>query len=425
MLLRLYQALFYLLQPLIWLRLLLRSRKAPAYRKRWAERYGFCAGKVEPHGIMLHSVSVGETLAAIPLVRALRHRYPYLPITVTTMTPTGSERVRSAFGNDVHHVYLPYDLPGAMNRFFDHVQPKLVIIMETELWPNLINVLYQRQIPLVIANARLSARSATGYSKLGGFIRETLQRITLIAAQNQEDGERFIALGLKRSQLTVTGSLKFDISVTPELAARAVALRRQWAPHRPVWIAASTHEGEEAILLATQRRLLATYPDLLLILVPRHPERFSIAKALTQKSGFSYITRSSGEVPSSSTQIVIGDTMGELMLLYGIADLAFVGGSLVERGGHNPLEAAAHAIPVLMGPHTFNFKDICTKLAQAQGLITVKEGDMLANEIATLLNDEDYRRYHGRHAVEVLHQNQGALQRLLLLLEPYLPPRSH
>ncbi|NIG87830.1 lipid IV(A) 3-deoxy-D-manno-octulosonic acid transferase [Serratia symbiotica] len=425
MLLRFYQVLLYLIQPLIWLRLLLRSRKAPAYRKRWAERYGYCTGKVLPSGIMLHSVSVGETLAAIPLVRALRHHYPYLPITVTTMTPTGSERIQSAFGKDVHHVHLPYDLPGSIKRFLDQVDPKLVIIMETELWPNLINVLHQRHIPLVIANARLSARSAAGYKKIGGFVRNMLHRITLIAAQNQEDGDRFVELGLKRSQLTVTGSLKFDISVTPELAARAVTLRRQWAPRRAVWIATSTHDGEERILLAAQRKLLEKHPDLLLILVPRHPERFATAKDLVQKAGFSYILRSRGEIPSGSTQIVIGDTMGELMLLYGIADLAFVGGSLVERGGHNPLEAAAHAIPVLMGPHTFNFNDICAKLSQAEGLITVADTDSLVKEVETLLTDEDYRHYYGRRAVEVLYQNQGALQLLLQLLEPHLPPRGH
>jgi 3-deoxy-D-manno-octulosonic-acid transferase len=424
MLLRLYQVLLYLIQPLVWLRLLLRSRKAPSYRKRWAERYGFCAGKVVPGGIMLHSVSVGETLAAIPLVRALRHRYPALPITVTTMTPTGSERVQSAFGKDVHHVYLPYDLPGSMRRFLDQVNPKLVIIMETELWPNMINALHQRKIPLVIANARLSARSAAGYKKIGSFMKVMLSRITLIAAQNQEDGERFINLGLKRSQLTITGSLKFDISVTPELAARAITLRRQWAPHRPVWIATSTHEGEEAILLQAHRELLNQFPNLLLILVPRHPERFSVAKDLTQKAGMSYTQRSTGEIPNIGTQVVIGDTMGELMLLYGIADLAFVGGSLVERGGHNPLEAAAHAIPVLMGPHTYNFKDICNKLAEADGLITISDSTTLVKEITTLLTDEDYRLYHGRQAVEVLHQNQGALQRLLHLLEPHLPLRS-
>lgn len=421
----LYTVLLYLIQPLIWLRLWLRGRKAPAYRKRWAERYGYCAGKVKPDGILLHSVSVGETLAAVPLVRALRHRYPAMPITVTTMTPTGSERAASAFGKDVHHVYLPYDLPGSMNRFLDNVNPRLVIIMETELWPNMIALLHQRKIPLVIANARLSARSAKGYKKLGKFMHQLLQRITLIAAQNQEDGERFISLGLKRSQLTVTGSLKFDISVTPELAARAITLRRQWAPRRPVWIATSTHEGEESIILEAHRKLLARFPNLLLILVPRHPERFSTAREMAQKAGFSYTLRSSGEIPSGSTQVVIGDTMGELMLLYGIADLAFVGGSLVERGGHNPLEAAAHAIPVLMGPHTFNFKDICAKLSQADGLITVTDADSLDKEIGTLLTDEDYRLYYGRHAVEVLHQNQGALQRLLQLLEPHLPQRNH
>lgn len=421
----LYTALLYLIQPLIWLRLWLRGRKAPAYRKRWAERYGYCSGKVEPHGIVLHSVSVGETLAAVPLVRALRHRYPTLPITVTTMTPTGSERAQSAFGKDVHHVYLPYDLPGSINRFLDTVNPRLVIIMETELWPNIIRILHQRQIPLVIANARLSERSARGYKKLGGFMRDLLQRITLIAAQNAEDGDRFLSLGLKRSHLAVTGSLKFDISVTPELAARAVTLRRQWASRRPVWIATSTHEGEEAIVLDAHRQLLQHFPDLLLILVPRHPERFKDACDLTQKRGFSFTLRSSGEIPSGATQVVIGDTMGELMLLYGIADLAFVGGSLTERGGHNPLEPAAHAIPVLMGPHTWNFKDICAKLQQAEGLITVTDADSLEKQVANLLQDDDYRRYYGRHAVEVLHQNQGALQRLLQLLEPHLPPRAH
>ncbi|MGP6473407.1 lipid IV(A) 3-deoxy-D-manno-octulosonic acid transferase [Rahnella aceris] len=420
-----YNIIIYLIQPLIWIRSLLRSRKSPAYRKRWAERYGFCKGKVVSGGIMLHSVSVGETLAAIPLVRALRHRYPSLPITVTTMTPTGSERVQSAFGKGVHHVYLPYDLAGSVNRFLDEVNPKLVIIMETELWPNLISALHRRKIPLVIANARLSARSAKGYQKLGKFIRTILQRITLIAAQNQEDGERFLSLGLKRNQLAVTGSLKFDISVTPELAAKAIALRSQWASRRQVWIATSTHEGEETLLLEAHKELLKAHPNLLLILVPRHPERFPVACELTRKAGLSFIQRSSGEVPSSSTQVVIGDTMGELMLLYGIADLAFVGGSLVDRGGHNPLEAAAHAIPVLMGPHTFNFKDICAKLAQDDGLITVTDTASLVKEISTLLTDEDYRLYYGRHAVEVLHQNQGALQRLLHLLEPYLPIRSH
>lgn len=422
MLLRLYQTLLYLIQPLIWIRLLLRSRKAPAYRRRWCERYGFCRGKVVAGGIMLHSVSVGETLAAIPLVRTLRHRYPLLPITVTTMTPTGSERVQSAFGKDVHHVYLPYDLPGSVNRFLDQVNPKLVIIMETELWPNLINSLYRRKIPLVVANARLSERSATSYKKIGGLVQDIMQNITMIAAQNQEDGERFIELGFKRSHLHIIGNLKFDISVTPELATSATTIRRQWAQQRPVWIATSTHEGEEKIVLEAHYQLLATYPNLLLILVPRHPERFNKVQELTQKIGFSYTLRSTGQPTTTDTQVVIGDTMGELMLLYGIADVAFVGGSLVKKGGHNPLEAAAHAIPVLMGPHTLNFKDICTKLTQAEGLITVTDTSSLVEKISTLLANKDMCLYYGSHAATVLHENQGALQRLLHLLEPYLPP---
>ncbi|UVK79306.1 MAG: KDO transferase [Sodalis sp. Ffu] len=419
-----YSIIIYLIQPIIWIRLLWRSKKFPAHRRRWAERYGFCQGKVKPGGIMLHSVSVGETLAAIPLVRILRYRYPELPITVTTMTPTGSERVQSAFGNDVHHVYLPYDLPGAMNRFLNQVRPKLVIVMETELWPNFIKVLHRRQIPLVIANARLSARSVAGYEKFSSFVASILCRITLIAAQNEEDGARFLELGLKKNQLVVTGSLKFDISLTRELAIRSLTLRRQWAPCRYVWIATSTHEGEEMLMLEAHRQLLAIFPDLLLILVPRHPERFPMVRKITWKAGFNYILRSSGGIPSKNTQVVIGDSMGELMLMYGIADLAFVGGSLVSRGGHNPLEAAVHAIPVLMGPYTFNFHDICSKLNEAGGLITVTDVTSLVKEVSTLLNDEDYRIYHGRHVFEVLYQNQGALQRLLNLLEPYLPQQS-
>lgn len=403
----------------------MRGRKAPAYRKRWGERYGFHRQPLQKGGIMLHSVSVGETLAAIPLVRALRHRYPSLPITVTTMTPTGSERVLSAFGSDVQHVYLPYDLPDAINRFLNNIDPRLVLIMETELWPNLIAALHHRQIPLVIANARLSARSAAGYAKLGSLVRTLLRRITLIAAQNEEDAERFIQLGAPRNQLSVTGSLKFDISVTPQMAAKSVTLRRQWAPHRPVWTAASTHEGEESIILGAHKTLLQQFPDLLLILVPRHPERFPDAVSLVHEAGLTCITRSSGVVPPASVQVVVGDTMGELMLLYGMSDLAFVGGSLVERGGHNPLEPAAHAIPVLMGPHIFNFKDICARLEDADGLITVTNEASLVKEISLLLSDEDYRNYYGRHAVEVLYQNQGALQRLLDLLEPYLPQKMH
>lgn len=411
-----YNIIIYLVQPLEWIRLLWRSRKSPSYRRRWSERYGFYRGKVHPGGILIHSVSVGETQAAIPLVRALRHRYPLLPITITTMTPSGSERVQSSFGVDVHHVYLPYDLPGAMSRFLARVNPKLVILMETELWPNLIKALHYRGIPLVVANARLSARSAAGYKRFSGFVADIMRRITLIAAQNEADGTRFLGLGLKENQLVVTGSLKFDISISPADDIGGLTLTSR----RPVWIAASTHEGEEILLLQAHRHLLTYFPDLLMILVPRHPERFSVVREMAIKGGFNYIMRSSGKNPTEKTQVVVGDTMGELVFLYGNADLAFIGGSLVEHGGHNPLEAAVHAIPVLMGPHTLNFEDICRKLAESGGLISVTDVLSLINAVSILLKDEDYRQYCGYHAVTVLRQNQGALQRLMNLLAPYL-----
>ncbi|UDG81350.1 3-deoxy-D-manno-octulosonic acid transferase [Candidatus Profftia lariciata] len=415
-----YNILLYLIQPLILIKLYIRSYKNTAYRKRWAERYGFCSKKIISGGIILHSVSVGEILAAIPLIKELQHRYPAVPITITTMTPTASERVDYIFGKKVQHMYLPYDLPGSVNRFLNRVQPRLVLIMETEIWPNFIRMLKKRNIPIILTNARLSARSAQRYAKINYFINDIVRCITLIAAQNMEDGQRFLSLGIAHTQLSVTGNLKFEISITPELSAKALILRNYLAPYCPVWIASSTHAGEEEIILHAHKQLLNQFSNLLLILVPRHPERFNHVIKLTKKAGFSYITRSSGIKPSIQTQIVIGDTMGELMLLYGIADLAFVGGSLVQKGGHNPLEPAAYNIPILMGPHIINFQDICTKLKKANGLIIIKDIDALVRKISILLINKNYRNSYGRHAFEVLHQHKGALQKTLHLLDPYL-----
>ncbi|WP_348666549.1 lipid IV(A) 3-deoxy-D-manno-octulosonic acid transferase [Arsenophonus symbiont of Ornithomya chloropus] len=417
----LYQILMYLIQPIILCRLLWNAYKYPAYLKRWNERYGFYNSKVIPGGILLHSVSVGETLAAFPLVKILRHYYPELPITITTMTPTGSERVLSEFGNNVYHVYLPYDLIGSVVRFINQINPKLTIIMEKELWPNLIIKLRQRKIPLIIANARMSEKSAINYQKLGCFIEKLLQKITLIAVQNKEDGERFIKLGLPRKKISVIGNLKFDIHITPELEIKTITLRQKWALlRRPVWIASSTHDGEESIILEAHIQLLKKFPDLLLILVPRHPERFKYSKELTKKSKLHYILKSKNTLPNANTQVIIGDTMGELMLLYGIADLAFIGGSLVKKGGHNPLEAAIHAIPILMGPHTFNFQDICNSLKKINGLITVNNTQSLIVTISNLLKNKNVRSYHGHQAAELVYKNQGVSEKLIKLLKPYL-----
>lgn len=415
---RLYTCLLYLIQPLVWLRLLWRSRKAPAYRKRWLERYGFCHGKVKAHGILIHSVSVGETIAAIPLIKALQHRYPHLPITVTTMTPTGSQQVVKSLGNTVSHVYLPYDLPGSIRRFLKQLQPKLVIIMETELWPNLITALYQRHIPLVIANARLSERSAKRYAKLGNAIRRLMPQITHIAAQNQFDAQRFIDLGLPQDHITVTGSIKFDIHLSEQQQQNIADLKAAWSSQRPVWIAASTHHGEDDIILMAHKHLLKSYPDLLLILVPRHPERFASVEKLINDYGLTYQLRSENQVPTPQTQIILGNTMGELIVLYGMADIAFVGGSLVERGGHNPLEPALHHLPIIMGEHTFNFNVICKQLIQANGLwVTQATKDDLSQKISQLLQDKTLRKRVGENAFLVLKHNQGALDRLLTVID--------
>lgn len=415
-----YSLLLYVLQPLIGLRLWWRGRRAPAYRRRWTERYALYRTPVSQHGIILHSVSVGETLAAVPLVRALQQRYPQLPITVTTMTPTGSERARAAFGDSVQHLYLPYDLPDAMRRFYRHLQPKLVVVMETELWPNMIWHAHRRGIPLVIANARLSARSARGYGKIRRFMAQLLPRIAHIAAQTPADGERFIALGLPAAQLTVTGSIKFDISVTAEQQNAASTLRAQWAAQRPVWIAASTHDGEESAILQAHQALLAAFPDLLLILVPRHPERFAAVHELVSKYQLSSVTRSSQAPVTATTQVVVGDTMGEMMVLYGVADLAFVGGSLIERGGHNPLEPAAYGLPVLMGPHTFNFAQICQQLEEAGGLTRVSDARSLQQAVTERLQQPELAARQGKQALTFMQQNQGALSRLLTLLDTAL-----
>lgn len=416
-----YTLLLYLIQPFVWLKLLWRSRKAPAYRQRWLERYGFCKNKVKPNGILVHAVSVGETIAAIPLIKALQQKYPQLPITVTTMTPTGSERVKTLLKDSVSHVYLPYDLPGAIKRFLKTTKPKIVIIMETELWPNLISQCYKQKIPLIIANARLSERSAARYGKLGKAVKQLFSKISMVAAQNQQDGERFVSLGLPADHLAITGSIKFDINLSNEQRQKINQLKQQWQLNRPVLIAASTHSGEDEIILTAFKKLLLKHANLLLILVPRHPERFKTVEKLISDSGFNYLKRSTNQIPTEQTQIVLGDTMGELLELYAMADIAFVGGSLVKQGGHNPLEPALHHIAIITGEYFFNFQVICEQLIEAQGMIVcTNSADDLYSSIDCLLNDNSSRNQLGENAYLVLKQNQGALSRLLTVINHYL-----
>lgn len=416
----LYTLLLHLALPLILIRLLLRSRQAPDYRRRLGERVTVGLPPLQPGGIWVHAVSVGESIAAAPLIRALMERYPALPITVTCMTPTGSERIRAMFGDKVQHCYLPYDLPWAAGRFLDRARPRLAIIMETEIWPNYVHRCAQRGIPTVLANARLSEKSARGYARFPKLTGPMLSELTWIAVQTEAEAERFRQLGAQPERITVTGSIKFDIQIDPELPVRAKAQRQAWGSDlRPTWIAASTHAGEDEIVLDAHRQLLAEHPDALLILVPRHPERFGGVHALAIKEGFSTARRSTGEPVTGQTQVLLGDTMGELLFLYALADVAFVGGSLIPRGGHNLLEPVALGLPVLSGPHVFNFQEIAAALKLKGALVSVTNVSM-AECIMALLSSAHTRAEKASAGFSVLHGSRGALDRLIVGLLPLL-----
>lgn len=415
----LYTLLFHLGLPLVALRLWLRARKAPAYRQRIGERFALGLPAMQRGGIWVHAVSVGESIAAAPMIRALLKQYPDAPITVTCMTPTGSERITAMFADEprIQHCYLPYDLPWAAGRFLDHVQPRLGIIMETELWPNHIHQCARRGIPVMLANARLSERSARGYGRFARLTRPMLAQMSGFAVQTETEARRFRDLGARPECVTVTGSIKFDLSIDPQLPEGAAQLREQWqATERPVWIAASTHAGEDESILAAHRELLVSHPQALLILVPRHPERFNSVHELCQQQGFSTVRRSSGQAVDSATSVLLGDTMGELLFLYALADVAFVGGSLVPNGGHNLLEPAALAKPVLSGPHLFNFLEIATMLRSAGALEEASDAKALAAAVRRLFDQPQLAKVMADAGLNVMKANQGALQRLLDLI---------
>lgn len=421
----LYTLLFHLGLPLVAIRLWLRARKAPAYAKRIGERFALNLPVMQPGGIWVHAVSVGESIAAAPMIRALLTRYPQMPITVTCMTPTGSQRIEALFADEprIQHCYLPYDLPWAAARFLARVQPKLAVIMETELWPNHIHQCAKRGIPVALANARLSARSAKGYARFAKLTRPMLEEMSLIAVQTEAEAERFRQLGARPECVQVTGSIKFDLTIDPQLLTAARALREQWqAQERPVWIAASTHEGEDEIILAAHRQLLGHYPYALLILVPRHPERFNSVFELCQREGFDTVRRSTAAPVGLHTQVLLGDTMGELLFLYALADSAFVGGSLVPNGGHNLLEPAALGKPVLSGPHLFNFLEIAALLRQAGALEEVDDAQGLAIAVRRLFELPQDAQHMAQAGLSVMRANQGALQHLLDGLARLLSP---
>ncbi len=413
-----YLVLFYLLLPMILLRLLFRGLKSSGYRSRWAERFGLVASTAGKRTIWLHAVSVGETLAAVPLVRALQEQYPHHRLLVTCMTPTGSERIQAAFGNSVDHCYAPYDMPDALARFLRRVNPEILIIMETELWPNTIAACHRRNIPVVLANGRLSQKSAQGYGRIKSLVSPMLQSMTAVVAQHADDGARFVDLGLPELRLSISGNIKFDLDLDAPLKQYAQQLGTQWrgADGRVIWLAASTHRGEDEIILQAMSQIKACIEEPpLLVLVPRHPERFDQVAELCSSAGFT-LARHSNADATGEADILLGDTMGELMAFYGACDIAFVGGSLVPSGGHNMIEPAAWGVPILAGPHLFNFAEASRLLLEAEAMQVCDNADTLAQQCIALLNNRQQRQAMGSAGFKVAEANRGGLERLLAVI---------
>jgi len=419
----LYTIIFYCSIPFILLRLLWRSRLAPAYKKRWAERFGFFPKpRLQANVIWIHAVSVGESLAAIPVIEKLLSSKTYTSIVVTTTTPTGSDRIQHRFGhlpNDqVFHVYCPYDLPDCLWRFIKRVNPSVFIVMETELWPNTVACCNNRNIPVVLANGRLSEKSAQGYEKIRWLMRPVFAGIDGAALQAEADAERMKKLGLAASNCTITGSIKFDLQLDDKSRAKASELKQHI--NKPVpcltLIAASTHEGEEEICLDAFAIIKSQIPNSFLIIVPRHPERFDSVAELIKQRGFQVNRRSAGRL-EMETEVLLGDTMGELIVLLGAADAAFVGGSLVPVGGHNLMEPSAWALPIFTGPHLFNFSEVSSLLQQEGALTIIQSSEDLANAVIGLWQDDNKRTQMGEKALAVANRNRGALEKLLTVID--------
>lgn len=424
----LYSLLLYLATPLVLLRLLWKSRELPEYRSRIGERFGRVPRPEESVAVWVHAVSVGEALAAQPLIEALLQRFGERRVWVTSTTPTGSARVMAAFGDRVHHSYAPYDLPGAVARFLDQVRPAKFVVMETELWPNLFRACRVRGIPLTIANGRLSPRSFRGYGRVHGFARDTLRDVDCVAAQSKSDAARFRTLGAPRERVRVIGNLKFDLALPDNRIAEGAVLRTRFGA-RPIWLAASTHEGEEAAALAAHAALVELQPEALLVLVPRHPQRFDGVWSLIEAAGFpaerrtrlSALDRSGHPPELEGAQVFLGDSMGEMFLYLAMADVVFVGGSLATVGGHNVLEPAALGLPVLFGPHMHNFEAARALLLERDAAIEVEDAARLAEELAVLIAGPERRRVMGEHGASAVAGNRGALKRLMVIIEAQTP----
>jgi 3-deoxy-D-manno-octulosonic-acid transferase len=424
LMLGLYSLVLHIAFPVTLYHLIWRGLRQREYLQRWSERYAWLGDHAALEGtIWVHAVSVGEVLAARPLVDGLLAKYPDRPLLVTTITPTGSERVRALWGGRVHHVYLPYDLGSMVRRFLDRAKPALAVIVETEIWLNLYVECGRRGIPLVMVNARLSQRSLRGYLPVRALARLAMRAVRLVAAQSEADAGRLARIGADPARIVVTGNLKYDLDVPEGLADRAAAWRATWGAARPVWVAASTHPPEEEAVLEAHRRLLARHPDGLLLWAPRHPERFAAVAEAARDHGFTVRTRRAAGLPASDTQVFVIDTMGELLGFFAAADVAFVGGSLCEIGGHNVLEPAALGVPSVVGPHTFNFAEVTRRMREAGALEQVADAAAMGERVVALMADPARRAGMGAAGRAQVAELSGALARTLALIDEVLQGR--
>ncbi len=410
-----YSALFYVLIPFVLCRLLWRSIKAPAYRQRWNERFAFYHATYSQGVIWFHAVSVGEAETLFPLIKTIQQHYPNAKIVITTTTPTGSARVKAVLKDTVTHVYLPYDVPDAVNRFMACFKPKLAVIMETEIWPNLFAYCGRHNIPLYMINARVSERSTRGYQKLSSLIKPALAHVTILT-QSQQDTDRFIAIGAKPQQVKTLGNMKFDLDSSQNTREQGLAIKSQLFKNRFVWLIASTHQGEEDIFLAIYQEIKAKIPELLLLVVPRHPERFLEVRKLCEQQQLKLATRTAQNSVHPDTDVYLLDTLGELRTFYAAADVAFVGGSMVPVGGHNILEAAAVGVPVMFGPFMANFKSISENVLALGAAIQCQDKNALAETIMALHQDSNYRESLAAKGKAFVENNKGVCAKIIEML---------
>ncbi|ELH4833721.1 lipid IV(A) 3-deoxy-D-manno-octulosonic acid transferase [Vibrio harveyi] len=411
----LYTLLLTIASPFLLFGLYKSKPNKPKFGQRWKEHFGITPKLTsDEKPIWIHAVSVGESIAATPFIKALKEQNPEQPILVTTTTSTGAEQI-AKLGDLVEHRYMPIDFAFAVKRFLKTTQPKQMLIIETELWPNTLNEVHKSGIPISVVNARLSEKSCSNYAKVQPLFNLMLPCLTQVLCQTESDANRFERLGVDKDKLKVTGSIKFDIQISDDVKEKSKILRQDLGQNRPVWIAASTHKGEDEQVLAAHKRVLESHPDALLILVPRHPERFDDMYDLCQQQGFETVRRTTQENVANSTQVYLGDTMGEMLLLLGAADICFMGGSLVgdKVGGHNVLEPAILKKVVITGPSYFNFKDIVNDLIQANGMLVSKDSAGIGNHLTHLISEPHSQHVYGQNAYEYAVKNQGALARTI------------